>query len=237
MTSNPQLSDEATLTPEDVADAQADAESQDNDYSALLFGALFFWDVSRGAWARRSTGQVVDVQGMYRYIDIIASIQRTRLDAIYRAFLTGRANEVQMLDAMTQVLRRTHLQSAALGRGGFERLTRADLRQLGNFLQDEFGYLTEWARLATTEGISEAEARRRLGMYANHVQSTYFEAHTQAKADAGYTEMRRSAVNDHVTCSDCSSYDAQGWQPIGTLPPPGVGCQCLSNCRCTVEYR
>lgn len=237
MTNNPQLDEFAEITAYDFGDAEADAEERDPDYAALVLGALFFWDVTRGTWVNRSSGQALDVQGYYRYIDILASSQKVRMGAMYRAFLRGAINGGQMFDVMARELRRVHLQSAAMGVGGFDRLAADDLQRVGSFLRDELGYLRGWVNDTTVERITEAEARRRLDMYSNHVQSTFFEAHTEAKRSAGYTEMRRHAVNDHVTCSDCAGYDARGWQPIGTLPAPGIACQCLSNCRCEIEYR
>lgn len=52
----------------------------------------------------------------------------------------------------------------------------------------------------------------------------------------GNTMMRRVARQDKKTCQDCIGYSAQGWVPIGLLPPPGQRCVCHDNCRCYVEY-
>ena len=55
-------------------------------------------------------------------------------------------------------------------------------------------------------------------------------------ATQGQTMMRRVARQDRKTCQDCIGYAAQGWVPIGLLPPPGQRCACHDNCRCYVEY-
>ena len=55
--------------------------------------------------------------------------------------------------------------------------------------------------------------------------------------EKGYKEMRRSCRRDARTCPDCNSYDAAGWQPIGSLPMPGRGCRCWDRCRCHIDYR
>ena len=52
----------------------------------------------------------------------------------------------------------------------------------------------------------------------------------------GNTMMRRVARRDKKTCQDCINYDAQGWVPIGLLPPPGQRCRCHDNCRCYLEF-
>ena len=53
----------------------------------------------------------------------------------------------------------------------------------------------------------------------------------------GAREMRRVSRADKKRCQDCALYDAQGWVPIGLLPPPGERCRCHYNCRCQVIYR
>ena len=57
------------------------------------------------------------------------------------------------------------------------------------------------------------------------------------KQEQGYKEMRRVALLDKKVCQDCRGYDAQSWQPIGSLPMPGHGCRCYDRCRCRIEYR
>lgn len=53
----------------------------------------------------------------------------------------------------------------------------------------------------------------------------------------GAREMRRVSKADKKRCEECAIYDAQGWVPIGLLPPPGERCRCHFNCRCQVIYR
>lgn len=52
----------------------------------------------------------------------------------------------------------------------------------------------------------------------------------------GQTMMRRDCRNDKRSCKECIGYAAQGWVPIGLLPPPGQRCSCHDNCRCFIEY-
>ena len=53
----------------------------------------------------------------------------------------------------------------------------------------------------------------------------------------GNTMMMRVARRDKRTCQDCIGYAAQGWVPIGLLPPPGQRCACHDRCRCYIIYR
>lgn len=53
----------------------------------------------------------------------------------------------------------------------------------------------------------------------------------------GFREMRRITRKDRKVCTDCRYYETLGWVPIGSLPMPGVRCQCHDRCRCVIEYR
>jgi hypothetical protein len=59
---------------------------------------------------------------------------------------------------------------------------------------------------------------------------------TKINQVAGKTEMIR-ILGDSEHCPDCEDYAAQQWQPIGSLPMPGVDSVCGGHCRCTVDYR
>lgn len=56
-------------------------------------------------------------------------------------------------------------------------------------------------------------------------------------ATQGQTMMMRVSRTDKRTCQDCRDYAAQGWVPIGSLPPPGQLCVCHDRCRCYIDYR
>ena len=53
----------------------------------------------------------------------------------------------------------------------------------------------------------------------------------------GSKQMLRVCRSDKRSCADCLRWQGMGWQPIGSLPPPGQGCRCYDNCRCYIEYR
>jgi len=58
-----------------------------------------------------------------------------------------------------------------------------------------------------------------------------------AALTGGQRQMRRLSRHDKRRCDDCAMYDAMGWVPIGTLPPPGQRCACHDRCRCQVIYQ
>ena len=89
------------------------------------------------------------------------------------------------------------------------------------------------SRPASWEGVEY-----RLGNYlAAPVYSWYTKGQMANAQRTGFREMRRECICDKKTCRDCRAWAADGWQPIGTLPLPGDRCQCLFNCRCSLDYR
>lgn len=57
------------------------------------------------------------------------------------------------------------------------------------------------------------------------------------REEQGFKQMKRIAQKDQRVCIDCSKYEKQGWQPLGSLPMPGQECRCYDRCRCSVIYR
>lgn len=98
---------------------------------------------------------------------------------------------------------------------------------------EELDYLRGFFRDMPT--LSEAQIRARFQLYANHLQQTYWQAaRLQVEARGATHHARR--LNAGETCKDCIRYAGQGIVRIGTLPPPGRGSVCRSNCNCDEIY-
>jgi hypothetical protein len=52
----------------------------------------------------------------------------------------------------------------------------------------------------------------------------------------GFSLMRRILDEQAVHCASCLSYAARGIVPIGSVPMPGVRCECGARCKCSVRY-
>ena len=89
------------------------------------------------------------------------------------------------------------------------------------------------SRPATWEGVEF-----RLGNYlAAPVYSWYNFGEMENKRRTGFKQLRRILDPGAKHCLDCIAWSEDGWQPMGMLPAPGERCQCLFNCRCSLEYR
>ena len=89
------------------------------------------------------------------------------------------------------------------------------------------------SRPASWEGVEF-----RLGNYlAAPVYSWYNYGEMRRMQRTGLKQVRRSLDPQAQHCADCVNWAEMGWQPLGMLPPPGERCQCLFNCRCSLDYR
>lgn len=222
MSDNPPFDDleaEAEISAADIADAETDLENKDNLLIAAFLIALAY------AFQR----------GQYAGGDEMAALDDLSDDANER--LLDLLSAGAGLSQYATLLRRIHIQASAFGRGGFNQLTRADRDRLTAFMRNELGFLQESLRQFENGDISEAEWQRRIRMYANHVQHSYWNNRTEAKRDAGYRQERR-VLHPAEHCGGCVDLAGQGWQDIGTLPDPGDGSTpCGSNDKCGKEYR
>lgn len=139
-------------------------------------------------------------------------------------------------NAVAFELRRAHSQAYALGRGGWQQMTSEDRAAVSARLRSEFDYLRQFAGEIASGKLSDKQIAARVEMYAKHIQTSYYTGETAAKIDAGLTQEMRVLGATHRHCMDCPGY-AGHWEPIGTLPEPGLECQCTAYCKCSKIYR
>jgi hypothetical protein len=100
----------------------------------------------------------------------------------------------------------------------------------------QVGYLGRFRdEIATAVHILGPGTLARGVMYAEALWSTSLKVQRAEKIRDGLaSEMNRLGSADH--CPDCIAQTLRKWVPIGTLIEPGSR-QCLTRCRCWLEYR
>jgi len=110
-------------------------------------------------------------------------------------------------------------------------------------IQEQYGYLDGFAAAIQAggegedeEGLSIAAIIARAALYAGAAWATFW-AVTQGRETG--QEVRWHTVGDNRCCPDCVALEDRGWMPAADLPTvPGAGdTQCMTNCRCVLEYR
>lgn len=106
----------------------------------------------------------------------------------------------------------------------------------------DFDELTDKAELEAEEGRAQGKTwpglLSRVSRYLSTMAHSFFSLGSFfVRQEQGSSEMRRVAKKDKKCCIDCETFNAAGWQPIGSLPMPGRECRCFDRCRCFIEYR
>ena len=137
---------------------------------------------------------------------------------------------------MRALTKDSHLLNAAAAKGGWDRLTPADYGRVGQAVREQYRHLDGLAgELAAGFQSPDGRFITRAQMYTRSGRTTYETTSRSVARDAEFTE-ERSILHPADHCESCVAQADLGFQPLGSLLPPGSR-QCLSNCKCTLEYR
>lgn len=160
-----------------------------------------------------------------------------RMSSISERLINRNITLADWIMEMQQEIKRSHLVAAALGKGGWDRLTAADFGRVGASIRDQYRFLRQFAEQIQT-GQQKLNGRliRRSQLYVQSARAFHTEFEREQVSNAGYTEERR-VLGQAEHCEDCIEYASRGWVPIGTLPEIGIASKCRQNCHCHFEYR
>lgn len=194
----------------------------------------FKWNVTAGRYVN-ARGQFVPRQAVRRAID--AAIDNTAKQM--RATSEGLRNGTVTLDEwhlqMRTHIKNTHLWNRAAARGGWAQMTPKDYGAVGNAVRAQYAYVDRFAgEIAAETQKLDGRFLRRAEMYAQAGRRTYDVADREENAARGRTR-ERNILGDADHCGECVALSARGWVAIGTLTPIGSR-ECLTSCRCFIEY-
>lgn len=188
---------------------------------------------------RRPNGTFVKRDRILELLEQSIAQREGRMVKGTQAFLDGKISARAWVSRESIMLKREYLQNAALGAGGWDRLTPEQLRLISQRLNAEYARLGNLADQIAAGQVTEAQALSRLHMYQGNARQMYFiaEQSTLPKAPQGTMYITRRLLGAAEHCKDCLDFAGQGWQPEGVLPVPSEGSVCDGNCRCTLERR
>lgn len=195
----------------------------------------FVYNVALARYQSRATGRIVPRTTIIRELDREILREQARMQTLATRLRDGDLSlamwEVEMRDA----LKRSHVASAALARGGWGQLSPADYGRVGRRLRSEYGYLHGLQREIARGLPLDGRFLARIRMYAQGSRGTYDITERAVLEAAGY-DQERSVLHPADHCEQCVDQAALGWVPIGTCIPIGQR-TCLSNCKCTIQRR
>jgi len=148
----------------------------------------------------------------------------------------GRISLADWQTGMAREIKNVHLYSAAAARGGWAQMTPSDYTRAGQRIEAQFIYLRGFAEdIANGKQPLNGRALERAAMYSEAGRNTFHHVERQEMEVRGMTE-ERSILHAQDSCEGCLEQAEAEWQPIGEAVPVGER-DCLTKCRCTMDYR
>lgn len=198
------------------------------------------YEWSRGSWRYRDTqtGRFVARARIVNLLESQVDRAESRLANIVQGLAAGEIAPGYAQGLMRDELRRLHLQNAALGRGGFDRLSFADYGRSGRQLRDSYQRMTNLVNDMASGRATLPQALNRISGYVLEARQQFFAAEREALRESDRRMEARRTLHARESCVDCIGYARMGWQPAESVPLPGTGgTRCGRYCRCSVEYR
>ncbi len=190
-----------------------------------------------GAYRDKSTGRFISSKSVRMELDAAVDASAIDTRTLSLSLQRGELDVKEWQLAMRQRVKDVHINAAVTQRGGWDQMTPADWGRVGQRIRNQYEYLDNFAaQIANGTQPLDGRFLVRSQMYDEAAISTYDRFERNAMRNAGFIEERNVLEPGIKHCGGCLTEDAKGWVPIGSLLPVGER-QCLSRCRCTIEYR
>ena len=169
---------------------------------------------------------------------VLAQLERVMagLEGEARAVSIERVPADEWALRMAGIATASALVAGAFAVGGWARIGVAQ-GDIETHLQSELGYLDTFADdLAAGRIPRDGRFPRRAMLYGAAGWGLYMALRGREARRRGYGEEHNNLNPGAEHCGGCVGETDKGWQPVGTLTPIGDR-QCLSRCRCWLEYR
>ena len=196
------------------------------------------YQFDNGRYRDQATGKFVSRAAIMELLDALVQGAEKRFTALATAFYDGRLAAAAWVEQTASEIRRLALQSAALARGGWDRLVAQSFALIGQALGDTYRRIIGTGRDVIGGLVSLPQLINRVTGYVGRARRIFFQTADPGQAPPDMTRIqRRLLAPDAQHCVDCPGYYDQGWQPLGVLPTPGERCKCGDHCRCTMIER
>lgn len=137
-------------------------------------------------------------------------------------------------DAIAVIILALSLGAYGLGKGGREQISAADIDYLQNRIRNQMTFLRGFSEGIAAEELTRRQILNRASYYPQDSRLNYDQG-IRASYTAANWYWEKNVLSAAEHCTGCLDAAAQGWQPIGTLPPLGSR-QCRFNELCHWEF-
>ncbi|HSG63298.1 MAG TPA: hypothetical protein VLA24_17875 [Pseudomonadales bacterium] len=223
------------LSATPVEDEDHGRDIRDDATIALL---LYLFLRNRNQYYTQKPFRPVAQRNVRNLLDALVNAEERAVSDLITALHNGDIAPAVWQRHMETQLRRLHLNYRSLGNGGYANMSQAEMVRINDILRSEYTRLGNFVRDITGGRSSLAQSQVRGQMYVGTARVNYWEA-TEAQwvAPEDMTTIERRMLTPADHCVDCLGYADRGWSYLGSLPYPGNGSICLSNCKCYKLYR
>jgi len=201
----------------------------------------YLWDRGSARYRSGATGRFVKRADIQDLLGLSIQKRANDIRAGTEAVIAGGIDPSVWLTRTATLLKREHLELAALAAGGWDRLDAHDYGRIGGRLAADYRYLAGMAQELADGTVTLAQALNRTDMYLGSARKEFLDIereNDQERLEPGeQLYARRHLSPEAMHCAECPEYADMGWTPADELPIPGESCSCGSNCRCVIEYR
>jgi hypothetical protein len=183
----------------------------------------------------RGTGRFVSPATVRSVLDRAVQAAVRDAQAVTGALREGAVTVAQWEAAMRSLVKDTHVYSAALAAGGWDRLDAAAYGRIGASVRQQYGFLARFAAQLAQGGALDGRVTARAALYAEHARVLFSEVWAAEMRVRDYRE-ERNVLGAAEHCERCVTETRRGWVAIGALVPVGLR-TCLARCRCRITYR
>lgn len=196
----------------------------------------YLWDASAAQYFDRKTGRFVSRQVVRDQLDNVIGASSQAMRAASQQLRDGDIGLVEWQLEMMQQIKIIILVGAIMQRGGWQQMTQADFGRVGRIVQNEYGFLRDFAeQIANGKQKLDGTLARRAALYGQQGRPTYLTFWDSTAAQRGFDE-ERSILQPAEHCTECISEDAKNFQPLGQMIPIGRRI-CRSSDKCLKEFR
>jgi hypothetical protein len=213
---------------------------------AIEFGAFdgIYFDRKTGEYRDKQTKEAIERERVFALVQANINQQKQDLVSLADQLDSGKIGLLRFQLQAGELLRRIHVQSAVLGKGGLEKMRPADWLRVGRELATQY-FAGKDAKSGQQFGIkhlaadikkgllSIAQVRNSLTLYAESGKASFWGAATAAEQEAGRQYgIRQLGVAEH--CEDCIEMASQPPKLLQDVVLPTQKCRCRNNCKCTI---
>lgn len=195
----------------------------------------FTWSERAGRF-RDDRGRFVPEARVRSGVDALVDHGAVRASALADGVKDGSLPLAEFQSGMFRIIKDVHVASALAAYGGRDAMTPSRWGTVGNYIKTQYRYARGMTQdVASGRQAADGRLNVRATMYASAGRVTYETIRAKEQKERGNTEAR-NILHAQESCEQCTKIATSGWMPLDRMVPIGSR-QCLTRCKCTLEFR